>query len=161
MNKIGSTRHSGPIPPREEALLICYGDIVADDGTRIAGRTILESLVGRGYWLAMRMPKGWAPGIPVLLYQSQQGFTASATLKDVEQSRAADWRLPGEPLFWRFPFKIILDKVRFFKEPVAARPILQKLWFVTNKAHWGHAFRTSPRLIPKADATFIMARGTS
>lgn len=142
--------------PREEAILIAYGDIRMPDGELVRGRAILNSLLGSHYWLSSRAPKRWIVGQRVLFYQASTGFTAAARLVNVEPSRAVDWQLPGR--LHKFPHKMILDDVQIFATPVEAKPLLIKLSFVINKKHWGHAFRYLPRMIPASDAITVLAK---
>lgn len=138
------------------AIVVAYADFDTLDGRHVLAGDILRTLIGRGYWLTPRVPVNWAKGMRVLFYQSKLGFTASGSLTRVTVSRAEDWRLPGNVPSTFFPLRLELRDVEIFAVPLNARPLVNRLSFITDKKNWGQAFRFSPRLIPKQDADAIL-----
>lgn len=138
------------------AILVVYGDFETLDGKHIPAGDILQALIGRGYWLTPRIPAEWVKGMRALFYQAKLGFTAAGSLTNVTSSTTEDWRLPGDVPSSFFPIKLGLQDVEVFTSPLNARPLVNRLSFITDKKNWGQAFRFSPRLIPPQDADLIL-----
>lgn len=55
-----------------------------------------------------------------------------------------------------FPLRVTLKPVTIFKEPVAFKPLIPKLSFITNKKKWaGHLMGKAMRAIPEEDSAVI------
>lgn len=140
----------------EDALLVVYGAYVTQDGKRVTGETIFEALVGNGYWLASRLPIDHRNGMRVLFYQAGVGFTATAELVQTELARPSDWTLAGANPIMLFPKKLVLEDVRVFSNAIPAKPLIQQLTFIRNKAHWGNAFMRAPKIVPDSDVAVVV-----
>lgn len=138
------------------AILVVYSRFETRDGRNLAAGEIFDAFVRRGYWLAPRLPAEAENGMRVVFYESSAGFTGVGRLERVEASRGTDWTLPDPTSVSLFPKKLTLCDVVVFAEPVPAKPLLDLLAFITQKEHWGQAFRYSPRLIPDSDVANIL-----
>lgn len=142
------------------AILIAFGGFGATDGTHIEADQIYEALVGHGYWLAPNLPRvsrDIKPGMQVVFYQNRVGFRGMATISGIEPAKGADWQLPRSSFAALFQVKILLTEIHTFALPVPMHALVHDLQFVTNKQHWGHSVRSTPRLIPSKDLERIAA----
>lgn len=135
--------------------LVTFGDVeVGEPGIsrRLGAEAIYESLTKRGLWYLRRPAAKINPNDIIAFYRNGHGFRGSAAVvastpvtdSDVQVLRECS--LPNS-----FKWKLLLQSVVTFEEPVALAPLLAKMSFVRNKVHWGLDLRSSPRQIPVED----------
>lgn len=138
------------------ALLIAFGDLYAPSGTVVPGRQVLLSLLNANMWLTNRMPLRARTPINCLFYQSGVGIVARARVTGAGSANSVPLSAaPGIPEGW-FAMALTLEDVDIFNRPLDVRPFIQQLSFVSDKKYWGHAFRSTPRLILKKDFDLLL-----
>ena len=139
---------------RNEALLVVFGSL-GDGDLRLSGDAIYRTLAANNLWFVARIPRDLTPGTPTLFYESKIGFRGTAILDSIGRTTADDQSLVGRIPIKLYPYKLVLERWHDFAIPVDPRPHLAQLSFVSNKKHWGHSFRSSPRIVPMADFRII------
>lgn len=145
--------------PPDAAILVVYGGL--DVSVRkVTGSEILTTLLDSGLWFSARVPASARSGMKCVFYETRVGFTGDATLEEIGSTGKGDIDKFERIPLRMYPFRWKLSSVRRFIEPTDARHILGSLSFISNKHHWGYAFRSSPRLIPMVDYKIIIAAST-
>lgn len=141
----------------------------------IANRENSDIMIKKKVWgVARRYVKQISkakPGDILLVYVGQQVIDKDKILppaitgcfeitSEVYEDTARIFTVPpklGEELF---PLRIKLKSLKIFKEPVAFKPLIPKLQFITNKTQWsGHIRGQAMRTIPEEDYQLIMEQG--
>ncbi|EJG07271.1 UPF0310 protein [Methanofollis liminatans DSM 4140] len=55
-----------------------------------------------------------------------------------------------------FPYRVKLQPIKIFTEPVEFKPLIPRLMFIKNKTMWTGHIRVAMREIPKEDYEYIM-----
>jgi hypothetical protein len=138
--------------PERDALLLVFGDLDFGRG-RLIGAEILKTLLKQRTWLVPRIPERLSLPIDAIFYQSAKGFMASARVVGMHRTTEDnEMNLPAS----MFPVTLELKKVDIFAKPVEVKPLINGLTFISNKKHWGHSFRHSPRMILRTDYNLVL-----
>jgi hypothetical protein len=138
--------------------IIAFGDIDGPD-RRITADMVFDGLFAKGEWYITRPTASLFKGTKVLFYQSGKGIRGSALVGGVIECRTT--RILGCQVYGSFSHRLVLDECAMFVEPVSIRPLVLVLDFISNKAHWGQSFRTTPRLISEKDYLAITRQADS
>ncbi len=156
-------RSDGDRSTHEKALLIAIGAIAWTDATgvrrRVAGDALFADLIGHGVWFCPRRIDV-EPKTPMLFYLNQQGCCGYAQLSGISSPEPADAALMQRFGIDQFPTKLSLTDIHTISPPLDLRPFIMSLDFIANKAAWGTALRSTPRLIPRSDFDTLMSAVT-
>jgi hypothetical protein len=137
----------------ENYFLIAFGDIEGAS-TKIPADVVFARLFDAGLWYTTRYSRVLTLGGRVLFYQNGTGFRGHAVIGEIaDDAKDAPF---GQDHFLSFSQRLSLVETTRFPVPVDPRPIVDALDFITNKTYWGHAFRTTPRMILKKDYLAIL-----
>ena len=137
-------------------LLIVFGKLSSTNGDSLPATKILRTLLDSAVWLATRVPARLALPARAAFYMSGTGVAATALVVEVLPTKNIN-PLPGLPVSL-FPISLRLTDITLFDNPVDIRQYVDRLSFIKNKTHWGHALRFSPRLINRADFDIITGK---
>lgn len=164
-SRVVHDEHKHPKPRRERARPACQwlGSpelLISFSGVRteresIPGGTIFDDLMKRGTWYLPRGSKHLVPGATVLFYQSGVGIRGYASVTSAEGTSEADLPVLNRYGLGHLKVRLGLTNETIFDRAVPIGPMVERLDFVSNKVHWGHSVRTSPRSISDKDFATI------
>lgn len=137
-------------------LLISFSGVRTEQGSIPAG-TIFDDLMKRATWYLPRGSKHLVQGSKVVFYQSGVGVRGYAVVASAEPTTDADLAILSRYGLQHLHVRLSLGETTIFDNAVPIRPIVDRLDFVSNKVHWGHSVRTSPRTITEKDFATICA----
>jgi hypothetical protein len=141
----------------EDYFLIAFGDI-AGLSTRIPGDVVFARLFDAGLWYTARRSRILTPGGRVLFYQNRVGFRGHAAIEKIaDDAHDAPF---GHDHFLSLSQRLSLVETTRFATPLDPRPMVDSLDFISNKTHWGHSFRNTPRKISKKDYLAVLRSAT-
>jgi hypothetical protein len=141
---------------QDDFAIITFGNLTTA-GESISAERIFADLILERCWYITKFTKAQRVGSHVLLYQNGTGFRASSTVAEIRaESRTQLFQVP---ILLGFTHRLALTDITVFPKAVALGPLVQQMTFITNKAYWGTALRSSPRSIPRSDFVAIVDRG--
>jgi hypothetical protein len=142
-------------------LLLVFGDLESKMGV-VRGDKVFDRLIAQAVWLVTRVPRAAQKADAVaLFYQNRVGFRAAARIVGTRDATAADLAILGlgPSAFLRKTLQLSI--VKKFPQVLPMGPLVERLSFVSNKKYWGHALRSSPRIISFDDFETIVGREMS
>lgn len=150
-------------PPNDVSYYIFVAnDLQGTTSEAVSASTIFEELSTRGFWAftaAAPLRAKLCSGDQVLLYLAGLGrrhFVAAVTLGSVA--------MPLEPVHSRvfeelgipfFEYSVSMKSVRRLAEPIAIKPLVHQLSFITDKVNYGLHLRLPIVRISKEDYELI------
>ena len=137
-------------------MLLSFSDGITATGS-VPSSHIFRELLADCVWYVPRASRFLLKNeTTVVFYQSGSGIRGYALVLDTTDPTDAERdNLHRKYGLSRILVKLRLGNIQIFPQPVAIAPLVQDLHFVTNKLHWGHSVRTSPRTINDADFDLI------
>jgi len=109
------------------------------------------------------------PGDTILMYVMQEVVNKESipsaitgiyeVISDVFKDEIKIFEIPKNIGNEKFPMRLKLKEITYFKEPIPIKPLIQELTFIKNKKMWSGSIRTAMRPIPEGDYQFIISIG--
>jgi hypothetical protein len=138
------------------AVLVTFANGISANGVSVSSNRIFARLMAMKRWYLARPIRKQKTNMKALFYEAGAGFRGHATIKEsfaVDGHDKAVLEQLGVPFL---KVRLDIDDIVIFEKPVPGAPHVHSLSFVSNKKHWGHSFRISPRLIPAEDFQRIL-----
>jgi len=140
-------------------ILLAFGNTItwkSLQASNVSGNDIFDKLFRKGQWYVRSNRKALVPGERLLFYQKRLGFRGCGRLIEVSGVTSEDTgQLNSLGINW-FTIRLALADCHEFKHPIALKPLVQDLDFVSNKKFWGQSVQNTPRVISLSDYDKIL-----